>query len=378
MKRTTRFVLVAAGLFIAGLSLPAHSLAQCSTNTSTGTGALSSNTTGCDNSAFGYHTLFGNTTGYYNTAVGEYALRANNADFNTAVGSNSMYDNTSGAGNTAVGLESLANNTTGSHNVAMGLYALETSVTASDNTALGWEALWKSTGDDNTAVGYTALVNNTSGTNNIALGYQAGSSLTTGSGNIDIGNNGVAAESNTIRVGSATQTATYLAGVYSPTISTRAVYVNSSGQLGTLSSSRRFKTDIRPLADKSDRLLKLRPVSFHYKKEVEADGAIQYGLIAEEVAKVYPELVDLGPDGKPYSVRYHLLGALLLSEVQKQSRQIARVEAENEALRTQIRQTSAQGEQIQALSARLIQLEATLASGPGPVVRTALEARPAL
>jgi hypothetical protein len=214
-----------------------------------------------------------------------------------------------------------------------------------DNTAVGNLALFSnSAGDNNTAVGASALSSNSSGDRNIAVGFFAGADLTTGDNNIDIGNSGVAGESNTIRIGTAiTQTKTFIAGIRGVTTGSATgsnVLIDTNGQLGTVSSSRRYKEDIRDMGTASDRLLQLRPVTFRYKKPYD-DGSkpLEYGLIAEEVAEVYPDLVVYNNAGEVESVQYHKLPAMLLNEVQKQhglnqeqQAQIARLEAQNSEL----------------------------------------------
>lgn len=193
---------------------------------------------------------------------------------------------------------------------------------ATKNTAVGDRALkGNGTGNFDTAVGDAALLNNT-GSNNIALGGSAGINLTTGGGNIDIGNNGVAGESNTIRIG-AGQTTTFIAGIRNGIGNGTgvAVYVDNTGQLSPTVSSARFKDDIRDMSDSTRALMKLRPVRFRYKKDIDPSGLEQYGLVAEEVAKVYPGLVVYDDKGQPQTVRYHFVNAMLLNEVQKQYRQ---------------------------------------------------------
>jgi hypothetical protein len=254
-------------------------------NTATGAQALTSNTEGSDNAASGYQALYSNMNG-------------NN---NTASGAGSLYSNTSGASNTASGNHTLYYNTTGFH-----------------NTATGAEAIFSNTsGTINTAVGFGALFSNTTGSNNIAVGNDAGYNLTHGANNIDIGNEGVAGESGQIRIGTAgTQTATYIAGIENAKVTGAAVYVTSSGQLGVLASSERYKTAIAPMGAATEKLQELRPVSFHLKTDL--NGPVQYGLIAEEVASVYPELVIRDQAGKIQGVRYEELAPMLLNEVQKQ------------------------------------------------------------
>jgi len=175
------------------------------------------------------------------------------------------------------------------------------------------------TGSNNNAQGYLALENNTTGSYNVAIGRYAGINLTTGDNNIDIGNPGVAGEGGVIRIGSATA-ATYIAGISTSAVTGAAVYVTSSGQLGVLASSERYKTAIKPMGSSTDKLQQLRPVSFHLKNA--PDGALQFGLIAEEVDTVYPELVIRDDSGKIQGVRYDELAPMLLNEVQQQSAEI--------------------------------------------------------
>jgi len=272
----------------------------------------------------GWAALFSNTTGANNTASGSGALFSNTtASDNTAIGFGTLYDNFSGASNTATGFQALLNNSTASNNTATGANALATNTTGGSNTATGAQALQKSTiGAGNTALGAGALSANTTGSNNVAVGNHAGQSLTTGSNNIDIGNMGVAAESNKIRIGThGTQTGTFIAGIYNIGVTTggpEAVVVNNLGQLGMVPSSARYKRDIRDMGQASEALMNLRPVTFRYKQD--PAGTLQYGLVAEEVAHLYPELVGYGDDGQPRTVRYLELSAMLLNELQKQSR----------------------------------------------------------
>lgn len=287
--------------------------------------------TGANNTALGDNALSSNTTGFFNTAVGFDALRSNTTGFlNTAVGTFSLDVNTSGSLNTAVGTGSLPANTTGNTNTAVGVEALNRNTTASSNTAVGYEALaFTATGGNNTALGANAL-GSASGTNNIGIGAAAGFNIAGGSNNIDIGNRTPGNESNTIRIGDITkQTATFIAGIDGATSSSGvAVYVNSSGQLGTLTSSVRFKEDVETMGEASDNLMKLRPVVFHYKAPYD-DGShiLQYGLIAEEVAKVYPGLVQYDAKGQPFTVRYQSINVMLLNEIQKQKAQLDEQEA---------------------------------------------------
>jgi len=294
--------------------LSAHVVQAQAGNTALGTNALSSNTTGFFNTAVGFNACRSNTTGFLNTGIGTFSLDAN----------------TTGSLNTAVGTGSLPSNTTGNTNTAVGVESLNSNTTASSNTAVGYEALaFTSTGGNNTALGANAL-GRTSGTDNIGIGVLAGVNIAGGSNNIDIGNHAPGNESNTIRIGDITkQTATFIAGIDGVTISSGTqVLIDSNGQLGTLTSSLRFKEDVQTMGDASHDLMKLRPVVFHYKAPYD-DGShlLQYGLIAEEVAKVYPDLVQYDAKGQPFTVRYHEINAMLLNEIQKQKAQLDAQEA---------------------------------------------------
>src|SRR5205823_319102 len=238
-----------------------------------------SNTTGSDNTAIGELTLTGNTTGVQNTAIGSRALSGNsgNGNGNTATGFSALTANTSGGSNTATGILALFGNDSGNQNVADGNLAL----------------LSNTNGNGNTAVGGQAMSSNTTGVRNIALGFFAGGNLTTGSYNIDIGNFGVADESNVIRIGyQGQQTATYVAGISGAIVGKgEPVFVDGNGQLGTKKSSVRFKKEIKPMDKASEAILSLRPVTFRYKKQFDRDRTPQFGLVAEEVAKVDSDLV---------------------------------------------------------------------------------------
>ena len=243
-------------------------------------------------------------------------------------------------GNTAEGAFALQNLTTGVHNTADGFGALFSTTSGSHNTADGDIALASNTqGDFNTATGAHVLVRNTTGNLNIALGFFAGQNLTTGDNNIDISNGGVAAESNTIRIGNEiaftdlegvmhpAHTQTFIAGISGATDSGgAAVFVNSSGQLGTITSSARFKDAIKPMDKVSEAILALKPVTFHYKKELDSKGIPQFGLVAEEVEKVNPALVVRDAKGEVYTVRYEAVNAMLLNEFLKEHRKVEKQE----------------------------------------------------
>jgi trimeric autotransporter adhesin len=353
-----------------------------STNTATGIFALESNTTGSFNIANGGGALDSNTTGSFNTANGVEALHSNTeGSHNTATGFDSLSNNTTGSTNTATGVEALHNNTTSSHNTATGGQALFGNTTGSFNTANGVEALLaNTTGDNNTATGVSALHNDTTGSNNIALGFQAGFNLTTGSCNIDIGNNGLAGESNTIRIGTVGgqrgcgQTATFIAGIIGSPIAGPTVHISGTGQLGIgPPSSVRFKQNIKPMDKASDAILALKPVTFRYKKEIDPDALPQFGLVAEDVEKVNPDLVARDRDGKPYMVRYEAVNAMLLNEFLKEHRKLQ----EQDATIMQLKSTDAKQEaiiaqqqkQIEALTAGLQKVSDQLElSKPAPQI----------
>src|SRR5882724_1383621 len=259
-----------------------------------------------------------------NTVLGDDALLNNLGVDNTAIGANALYSNTTGNFNTANGVAALAQNTTGFNNTANGVGALEFNRTGDNNMANGFQALYSNTtGGRNTASGVSALNHNTTGFNNIALGFLAGDNLTIGNNNIDIGNKGVAGEGNVIRIGKqGTQTATYVAGVSGATVTGTAVVVNGSGQLGVAPSSQRYKEQIQPMDKASEAILALKPVTFRYKKELDPQGIPQFGLVAEEVEKVNPDLVACDEQGKPYAVQYEAVNAMLLNEFLKEHRKV--------------------------------------------------------
>src|SRR5438874_786687 len=316
-------------------------------NTAIGDFALQALTAGSNNTAVGAEALFSNT-GEFNTAVGASALQNNtSADFNTAVGDFALLSNTRGGGNTAIGASALQNNTTGSANTATVVSALANN-TANGNTATGYQALTANTGGNsnmadgtsalarsttgsgNTAQGNTALNKNTTGSTNTALGFLSGPNLTSGSNNLDIGANvpGVAGEANTIRIGKqGTQKSTFIAGIFGTPVTGSTVVVNSTGKLGVVSSSARFKEAIKPMDKASEAILELKPVSFRYKEAIDPDKVPQFGLIAEEVEKVSPDLVVRDENGKISTVRYEAVNAMLLNEFLKEHRTVESLKA---------------------------------------------------
>jgi len=303
--------------------------------TDAGTGVMAT-----QDSAFGFAALASGDSGGANTAVGNQALCSNTtggatlSGGSTAVGNEALFTNTSGGPNDAFGSGALLFNTTGSFNAAFGAGALQ------DNT----------TGEENVAFGEEALDAETTGFGNIAVGVGAGSNLTTGDNNIDIFDLGVAGESNTIRIGTqGFQSETFVAGIFGGATIKKGcdVVVDATGLLGCAKSSARYKRDIRDMGDASDKLMKLRPVTFTYKAD--STGIQQYGLIAEEVEKVYPELVIDGADGKAETVAYQVLPALLLNEVQKLAKENQRLLEQVAALKKKDAQIDALAERINAL-----------------------------
>ena len=351
-------------------------------NTASGSKALISNTTGENNTASGVDALHLNTTGSFNTANGSRALFGNNGSYNTASGFKALVGNKIGSYNTAIGLSAIGNNDTGNGNTASGVSALYQNTTGNYNTANGINALYQNTtGNGNAAVGTQALYNNITGGNNLALGINAGINLTDGSNNIYLRNPGAVIESDTIRIGNANHSRAFLAGVHGKATSLAnavTVFIDSKGQLGTLNSSERYKKDIRNMDNASRRLLELRPVTYRYKQASE-DGSnpLEYGLIAEEVAKVYPDLVVYGADGKVETVQYHKLTPMLVNEVQRlaEKNQFLDKELKAEQLKNQqqaqeilsLKQQMAiiqtQAQRIEALTGRLSRIEAKEALG---------------
>jgi trimeric autotransporter adhesin len=378
-----------------------------SANTADGYGALSSNTNGGNNTAMGYTALaslafdgidntaigagalFSNTSGADNTAIGFNALFKNTAANNTAVGGSALLNNINGTENTATGAAALFKNTSGNNNTADGFEALFSNTTGSNNTAHGLLALENNTiGHDNIAEGFQALANNTTGSSNIALGSNAGINLTTGSNNIDVGAPGTAGESRKIRIGKqGTQVATFIAGIYNVNEggTIKPLFINSNGQLGTQApaSSRRFKKEIKPMDQTSEAILGLKPVTFQYKSDSTATP--QFGLIAEEVAKINPDLVVRDEDGEIYTVRYEAVNAMLLNEFLKEHRvvqdqqgtigelrsDVAKEEAAAAKLKQELQAKIAQQQkQIEALTAAVQKVSNQLELGK-PALRTA-------
>ena len=324
-------------------------------NTAEGKDALFSLTTGVDNTALGFQALYNGTT----------------ASGNTAVGSQALLSNTASTRNVAVGAAALDSLTSGEMNTAVGNVSLEQGVSVNFNTALGRHALGRTQGDQNTGLGFFAGWNlSDDGTNNIYIGN---------AGPVPIGT-----ESNTIRLGTQTativtvgnppfeshpmpaHTATFIAGISGTAINGRPVMINANGRLGTAPSSARFKEEIKPMDKASEAILALKPVMFRYKKEVDAERTPQFGLVAEQVEKVNPDLVTRDPDGKAFTVRYEAVNAMLLNEFLKEHRQVQEQQKEIDVLRAELREQRAL---IRKVSAR-VELQTapaqTVANSKGP------------
>ncbi len=349
-------------------------------NTASGDSALLSNSTGSSNTAYGTLALFGNTTGSDNTATGDNALASNTTgEANTASGVAALVGNTIGGSNTATGVSALAGNTTGNNNTATGVAALIDNTEGSFNTATGLSALHDNTvGSSNTAAGDHALFENIEGSgntavgaatlsaigtgnNNTALGTNAGDNLSgSDSNNIDIGFDvhGVSGESNTIRIGNPDIATTVIRGISGQTIASGdPVLVAANGQLGTATSSKRFKEDIQPMDKASEALFSLKPVTFRYKKEIDPVGTRQFGLVAEDVEKLNPELIVRDERGRVNSVRYDKINAMLLNEFLREhnafiaeQRKVEELEEGMAALSARVRE---QADQIQEVSAQI-------------------------
>jgi hypothetical protein len=327
-------------------------------NTADGVQALDHNTTGIENTATGYQSLFSNTTGNGNTAYGTVALFSNTTGiYNTAMGPGALTSNTTGSANTATGLFALMSNATGDYNTASGLNALFNNASGVQNTATGAAALYdNTTGNYNTADGVQALDHNTTGHYNIALGFNAGSGVTTANNVISIG-----------IAGQDVSNSCYIGQIFGATSSGgTAVFVNPDGRLGTATSSKRFKEDIKPMNNASEALLALKPVTFRYKKGIDSKSIPQFGLIAEDVEAVNPDLVVRDKEGKVNTVRYDAVNAMLLNEFLKEHKRVEQLKSivaqQREDMGVITAQLKAQAAQIQKVSA---QLAAASQSGGG-------------
>jgi hypothetical protein len=356
-------------------------------NTATGFRALASATTGGENTATGADALSSNTQGAGDTANGVQALFSNTIGFsNTAIGHSALFTNTDGDNNTAVGVDALHDNVTGDNNTANGFEALANNTTGDGNTANGYQALFSNTGtaNGNTAIGYQALLNNTTGAGNTALGVLAGTGVSTAQSVICIGATGANVDNSC-----------FISNIYSnvqPIVGTDpdSVTITSTGRLGRGNvSSRRYKHDIKPMNKASEVLYALKPVSFRYNEEYDATQTLAFGLVAEEVAEVYPDLVGRNPEGQPESVRYEQINAMLLNEFLKEHKKVeeqAREMHEQQATIAELKSTvarqevnfqsklAAQGKQIEGLASNLERVSARL-EGSKPATRVALNSQ---
>lgn len=333
LSNTTGFANTANGAF----DLLANSTG--SFNTATGVDALRSNTTGNSNTAAGVDALFSNTIGIANTAVGARAVFSNTSGVeNTATGFNALQSNTTGNSNTAIGVDALMSNIAGTNNTADGVSALSSNTMGGGNVAVGTGALFNNDfGNTNTAVGDSALANNLV-SDNTAIGADAGFFATTGTGNVYIGAQmtGVGSESNHTYIRNINNTPVSGAGTDTVTVDL------TTGLLGHASSSRRYKEDIKPMDNVSEALYRFHPVTFRYNKEIDRSQSLAFGLIAEEVAEVNPDLVARNSQGETESVHYEMVSAMLLNEFLKEHRKVERLKEQVEALTAGLQKISAQ------------------------------------
>jgi len=341
MKTRALLILVATSLVCIGLSPKAKAISPPPDggypggNTAEGQDALLDLTSGLYNTAVGLFSLRSNTTGNFNTAIGAGTLLFNTGEQNTATGAAALLNNTTGTSNTAMGEAALFGNTTGASNTAVGAGVLLTNTTGNANTALGLDALSSNTtGNNNTAIGEDVLNSNTTGSGNTVAGFNSGFAVTTANNVICIGASVAGANVND---------SCYIGSIFGQTSSGgTAVFIDSNNKLGTTTSSRRFKEDIKAMDKVSEALFSLKPVSFHYKKEIDPASTSQLGLVAEEVEKVNPDLVVRDKEGKPYSVRYDQVNAMLLNEFLKEHRKVEQLEKQVELLTAGLQKVSAQ------------------------------------
>ena len=387
MKTRIQSILIVITLLLLGLLpqvravSPAPDGCYPGFTTAEGCNALKFLTTGLGNTGIGWYSLYVNTTGSFNTGVGGGALALNNAESNTAVGVAALLLNNTGTENVAVGTDALVYNDTGSHNSAFGAFALFNNTTGVENTAIGGGALsantegldnaatgfgslsHNTTGTSNTADGSGALFNNTTGEFNTAVGQGALQANTTGSANVALGvgaGGNVTTAENVICIGATVGGANvsnrcYIGNIRSATTGNNnamPVLIDSAGQLGTISSSRRFKKEIKPMDKASKAILALKPVTFHYKSD--NTNRPEFGLIAEQVAKVNPDLVVRDESGEIYTVRYDAVNAMLLNEFLKEH---SKVEELTKDFQVTVAQLTArlddQAARIQKVSAQL-------------------------
>jgi hypothetical protein len=398
MKKAIRLTIITVTLLSLALMRKAHAVSPAPDggypggNTAEGQNALFSLTTGGFNTAVGFLSLRSDTSGGYNTGVGVGALLANTADENTATGAGALLSNSTGIDNTANGAFALFGNATGTFNTAIGVQALLSNTAGSDNTATGVDSLFNNTtgggntangnnalasnttGNNNTASGFDALDFNTTGNDNIALGRGAGSNQTTGSSNIFIGDVGGAGTNNVIGIGNSPVSGTsynkcYIGAIYGVTTdstTTLPVIIDNFGQLGTAPSAARFKKEIKSMDKASESVLALKPVTFQYKSD--RTNTPQFGLVAEDVAAVNPDLVVRDKNGEVYTVRYDQVNAMLLNEFLKEHKKVEEQQATIAELKSAVAQQqkgfesklAQQEEQIERLTAGLQKVSAQL------------------
>jgi hypothetical protein len=374
LKRRTSPILILVSLISVALLLkvqavvPAPDGGYPGGNTAEGQAALLSLTSGTFNTAIGFLSLRSLTDGQLCTGVGAGTLLANTGDGNTAIGAGALLSNTTGPNNTANGAFALFSNTEGNANTATGSFALLSNTTGFENTATGKDALTaNTTGNANTAIGDGALGANTTGGGNVALGFLAGVNVTTADNVICIDHLGQNV-SNSCFIG-------HIRGVTTGATNAIPVLIDSAGQLGTMSSSRRFKKEIRPMDQISEAILALKPVTFHYKSD--KTNRPEFGLIAEEVAEINPDLVVRNENGEIYTVRYDAVNAMLLNEFLKehkafleQKRKVQELEANDAEQQREIKSLVAtvkeQAAQIQKVSAQVELSKAPLLAAESP------------
>jgi Chaperone of endosialidase len=339
--------------------------------TAEGCNALGSLTTGAGNTGLGWYSLFSNITGNFNTGVGAGALALNNMDNNTAVGAGALFLNTDGTGNTAVGANALVHNDTGTDNNAFGTNALFSNVDGFFNNAHGRNALTNNTGSENNAFGDLAMEDNTTGASNTAIGDDALRFNVDGSGNVAVGDEAGTglgeSVNNCIAIGApgdgpfATLDNTcFIGSIYDQPVSDPGsqlpVYVDQFNNVGVFAmSSRRFKHDIQPMDKASETLYKLKPVTFKFNSDWK--GTTQYGLIAEQVAEVDPQLVVHGNNGEVNAVHYEQINNMLLNEFLKEHKKVEELQAivaqQQKGMEVLTAQIKHQALQIQKVSAQL-------------------------
>ena len=326
--------------------------------TAAGDHALQALTLGVGNTAIGTFSLFSVTTGSFNTAVGAGSLDLNVGDSNTATGAAALLFNTTGTENTAVGTAALEFNNSGNVNSAFGALAL-ISNTGSNNTAIGDRAMLNNvSGGSNTAVGQAVMLNNHTGNANIAIGVQALGNNDSGNGNIVLGNvagSGITTANNVICIGlggANVDNRTYIANINTTTVSgggTDTVTVDlSTGLLGHLSSSRRYKEEIQPMNNSSETLYRLKPVTYRFKKEIDTSQSLDYGLVAEDVAAIDPNLAIRDGKGQIEAVRYTAINAMLLNEFLKEHKKVEDLEGTVASLVTTVKEQAAQIQKVSA------------------------------